>query len=419
MRSRDYQLLIAVGLVVLCVAVVAPAEPNMPYLVAELPFFTAYKINEQGMVVGIGLNVFDSGQVAPVGTDASQYSGSAFGLNEGGVAAGWIYNYGTQGFVCQYPTGTVQLLSPLPGTSFSLARGVNNRGLVVGASWDQAHGLVVVWSNGVPTILDSGTSTDEAMDVNDAGMVVGRAQGRATMYWKGARKTLWEGSSTARAVNRIGRAAGWYSSGAQNRPCLFEAEGPADLGTLDGLDAGAALDINDLGQVVGYSRKSSPVVERAFIWEDGELADLNDLVATNSNWFLTEAFSINNRGCIVGEGLHNWIHHGFLLTPAIRLVVTSIRKGLLEFCVDGAKPGASVLFFSGILTDGSGPPLKSLAGLQLDLSRALLLGHAVCDSTGTAALRRRYSRKPGGAHFQAVVYQDGQWIKVNPVQSSP
>jgi hypothetical protein len=53
------------------------------------------------------------------------------------------------------------------------------------------------------------------------------------------------------------------------------------------------------------------------LWENGILTDLNTLIPADSPWFLQEAFSINERGQIVGHMFNSPIGetHGFLATP--------------------------------------------------------------------------------------------------------
>lgn len=87
-----------------------------------------------------------------------------------------------------------------------------------------------------------------------------------------------------------------------------------DLGTLDNtvnwLDS-YATDINDLGQVVGWSsRQTGP--EHAFLWIAGEeMIDLGTLGGTRS-----EARGINNSGQVVGQAdTASGKHHAFLWTP--------------------------------------------------------------------------------------------------------
>lgn len=106
----------------------------------------------------------------------------------------------------------------------------------------------------------------------------------------------------------------------------FNADSLTDLGTLMNADGeyglrSSAADINDQGQVVGTSWLVSvntslydPAQYHAFLWENGGMSDLNDLVPDGSGWILTAATAINEQGDIVGTGLLNGEVHGFLLT---------------------------------------------------------------------------------------------------------
>jgi probable HAF family extracellular repeat protein/T5SS/PEP-CTERM-associated repeat protein len=86
-----------------------------------------------------------------------------------------------------------------------------------------------------------------------------------------------------------------------------------DLGSLGG-DWSHALDINDTGQVVGNARNSISQ-NRAFLWENGQMKDLNNLIPAGSGWALVSAEAINQSGQIVGFGVINGQTHAFLLTP--------------------------------------------------------------------------------------------------------
>jgi probable HAF family extracellular repeat protein len=83
---------------------------------------------------------------------------------------------------------------------------------------------------------------------------------------------------------------------------------------------GAALDINDHGQVVGWSYDSSGR-RYAFLWEDGRLSDLNVLSGVGTKSFrLGSADAINNAGQIIGhsatyKGPYVYDYGTYLLTP--------------------------------------------------------------------------------------------------------
>jgi len=74
--------------------------------------------------------------------------------------------------------------------------------------------------------------------------------------------------------------------------------------------------INQSGQVVGGASTPGDYINyRAFLYSDGIMKDLNDLIQPNSGWSLFAAYAINDRGQITGYGSINGATHAFLLTP--------------------------------------------------------------------------------------------------------
>jgi uncharacterized membrane protein/pimeloyl-ACP methyl ester carboxylesterase len=86
-----------------------------------------------------------------------------------------------------------------------------------------------------------------------------------------------------------------------------------DLGTL-GSDTYAAA-INNYGQIVGNGRTAPPsYAQRALLWVNSALSDVNDLLGPNSSWVLNVATDVNDSGEIVGWGTINGESHAFLLS---------------------------------------------------------------------------------------------------------
>ena len=60
--------------------------------------------------------------------------------------------------------------------------------------------------------------------------------------------------------------------------------------------------------MTGYSTLAGGAEKRAFLYSDGTMYDLNDLVSSNSGtgWVLIEGRGINERGQIAGNGNLQW-----------------------------------------------------------------------------------------------------------------
>lgn len=90
-----------------------------------------------------------------------------------------------------------------------------------------------------------------------------------------------------------------------------------DIGTLPGAVATIApccrtININD--EVTGFWFDGNGDVS-SFLYRDEALTDLNDLLASNSPWFLLFAESINDSGEIVGQGVIGGELHAFRAVP--------------------------------------------------------------------------------------------------------
>ena len=172
-------------------------------------------------------------------------------------------------------------MSPFHGDKDGAATEINDRGQVVGISGkcDQAVGRftahhAVLWENGKVRNLGSlgGVAWNTPMAINNKGEVVGFSD------------------------------LSGDGSGAPNFHAFLwtKAGGMKDLGTLSGDAYSEALGINEAGQIVGVSYGVSFSTSRAFIWENGEMTDLNSLVAPSSQLYLLFANDINDHGVIAG-----------------------------------------------------------------------------------------------------------------------
>lgn len=102
-----------------------------------------------------------------------------------------------------------------------------------------------------------------------------------------------------------------------------QTKGAADQWDEEGFGTGASVmsPISDTSQVVGCVSNDANSCSAAFLWEDGQMVDLNTLIPPNSSLQLQFASNVNDQGEILGEGLPNGCSssdlcgHLFLLIP--------------------------------------------------------------------------------------------------------
>jgi len=237
------------------------------------------------------------------------YQGFATSVNSQGQVVGWAETP-VHDPTCNAPQvlqfravlwdtqrGTMHELRPLPGDSTSAATGINERGQVIGISGDCDIAVgqlsarhAVLWDK--DAVIDIGDLGGDAwhtpMDIDNAGNVVGFSNPLGVI-----------------GIDFNPHAFLWTKSG-----------GIRDLGTLAGDDNSQGLGVNSSLQVVGVSSGAS---NRAFLWENGVMQDLNALVGPGFPDLLIVAQHINEQGVIVGRAvLHGAsVQVPFVATPVI------------------------------------------------------------------------------------------------------
>jgi len=252
--------------------------------------------------------VWQGGAMKPLPT-LGGYQGFATSVNSAGQVVGWAetpvfdptcnppQKLQFRAVLWETKKDTKLELRPLPGDSTSAATGINNRGQVVGISGDCdiAVGQLsarhsVLWENGVPTNIGDlgGDAWHTPMDIDDAGDVVGFSNPRGVV-----------------GINFAPHAFLWTKT-----------TGIQDLGTLPGDANSQGLGVNSTHQVVGVS---SGALNRAFLWENGVLQDLNGLVGAGFPDLLIVAQHINEDGVIVGRAV---LHGTNMQVPFVATPVT-------------------------------------------------------------------------------------------------
>ncbi len=262
------------------------------------PIF-ATSINNKGAIVGGGLTATGQAAFISDGNTISDLpitycnnitfcSASVEDINDSGTVA--ISYDGYLGFIQQSDGTTTQLLSARG--VFNIA--VNNQDQVVGSAvftGGSAVGLFSGNTTGRQTTLVAAAEPESfyrlnrssANDINDVGDIVGSGLVSTSINDSALEATLWTNPSTP----------------------------GVSLGTLGGENS-EALGINNSQQIVGTSTLTDSSTQHAFLWEDGNLIDLNSLVDPGIGWELTSAFEINNNGDIIGIGNFNGEQRGFI-----------------------------------------------------------------------------------------------------------
>jgi probable HAF family extracellular repeat protein len=173
-------------------------------------------------------------------------------------------------------------LTVLNGGHYSYPRDINEQGEIVGTDLTlDHHSRAVVWRDRVLVELDSGGAPDaSATAINDAGTIVG---------------TVLPTPPSQHAV-------------------IWQGDVLIDLGGLLGSPSGAS-GIDNAGDVVGSARFAGNDRNTAFLYSKGAVVNLDDSI-DQTGWLLTEATDICDDGTIVGNGEHDGIGRGFVLTPA-------------------------------------------------------------------------------------------------------
>jgi probable HAF family extracellular repeat protein len=298
-----------------------------------LPISVAFSINDKDEIVGMS----ETSVPDPLGED--------------------FCGFGDH-LICLPFLRRASVMNPLPtlGGNNGQASAVNNRGQVVGvAETDKTDPTCqnpvvkpAIWEKGEVHALPTAPFRDGIVgggpgpaENNDKGQVVYVAvtcdfSATRTLLWHNNRVTdmgTFEGLSlTPTSINNKGQATGTYTTNTGlNRGFLWQDGVAIDLGSLPDHPQVHGNSIDDRGQIAGQTCVLDQSSCTVFLWQNGAMTDLNDVVPADSSLYMFDPSTINSVGEIVGLAIDKnsgACCHGFLAIPDNSAVAESATATL-------------------------------------------------------------------------------------------
>ena len=347
--------------------------PRPHYAVADIGVLpgaalsSASGLNNRGDVVGLSGSerrdlqhgfLYRNGGLIDLGRFEMIGSHGGPAINDSGQITGTVYLSATrQNHAFLYDACGMHDLGTPPGDSTSLGNGINGRDQIAVDAWARGsgpgafvdHSFLYAGGRMKDIGAPPGCTDVSSAGINAAGQIVGRCR-RSMGGWQ-----AFVYDSRTQKMTPLAAPPGLksYAAGINNQAQIIgslvlphEMEHAAlwaggrvtDLGTLPGTDSANGEAINNAGVAVGATWTqpnalgrlvgdhpirfgmltpwAQPnVTECAFVYQNGRMQDLNALISGQSSWVLEAAEGINDRGQIVGRGLHHGQERAFLLTP--------------------------------------------------------------------------------------------------------
>jgi len=248
--------------------------------------------------------------------------GQALDINDAGDILGELIVEGREHYLLVTSESTLDLTEQT-GRRLTLKR-MNESRVIVGHVTDEQFVYeAIAWSNGVVHrlgVLETG-QVSFAHGINNTGDILGIAtrfsrppdpHNYTVLFRNGGISVL--GTFSGAALNDAGEVAGVNFDETGFQACLYRDGRLTNLGVLPGDYRSWAVDINNSRQIVGISEAGGEIYH-PFLYEDGVMYDLQELLKPNSAWVLYSPAAINDRGQITGIGYHHGLERPYLLTP--------------------------------------------------------------------------------------------------------
>ena len=266
------------------------------------------------------------------------------GINDAGVAAGWIseQSWGSQPLPFMW-SGTSGSALPLPdGVTIGEAYAINNAGVVAGAIHSNGSWYATAFSGTTATVLTQQTAAGDilqyAYGIAGNGTVVGQCtstNGVISAFY------LLAGATSALNIAQNDVAFGISPSGStitgyggNNAFVYTVATGSVSIiPLLPATQSAEGRAVNDSGWVVGYAGGAGSI---PFLFDGTAAYALQSLLTGTeaSQWDMTSgvdngAYGISNNGIIVGRAVHNGLLSGFVMVPVPEPTVAPLAAAAL------------------------------------------------------------------------------------------
>jgi probable HAF family extracellular repeat protein len=337
----------AMGVLALLLSAAVPAKAVVQYTVEPLGSFEPTGINARGDVVGwrylttsgsFHSVLYSNGSLKDLGTFGGQ-SSIAYGINDSGQVVGQIKTLSGSYHAFLYQKDSVidlnALIDPNLGLTLNVAGAINNIGQIAGicsTATEKDH--VFLYDTGSVSHYCVQGAFD-VTGINDSGQIIGNyntltGNGHGFILNDGVMTDIFASdgnNSGVTCINSSGTVVGGFTKLDYTLHAFQYNNGNiSEIGYSSRIIT--AYGINDSGQIV-CSSNAIP----AFLYENGNVTDLNEMIDSSLGIILNGTVAINDNGQIVAT---NSDAEAFLLTPIPEpsiIIHTSIILSYLFICI--------------------------------------------------------------------------------------
>jgi len=329
----------AVGAALFVIASLAQAG-TMYRLVDLGAGYTAYQVNQQGLVAGSANNVQPAIRKGSQWHDILYGDGNgayAIGVDAHGNAVAGYTDIDTSRYVLLgYRDGSSANVEPPFKTNVNYPVGISSDGAVIAFAYDQSVVKCYAWKAGTAKVIPTPGDSCNPSGINARHQVTGGTNTvaggsfQAFLWDRGALQLLGTFGGTdawGMGINAQGHVAIKVQTPDSTYAGIYEDGQFVNLGSLPAGLGTWPVSINDTDQVVGSWYKldaDGHAVYQTFLYTGGQIVDLASLVTLPDGWTLTDPRngggpqSINDQGVIVGNGMLNGQSHAYMLVPTAR-----------------------------------------------------------------------------------------------------